>query len=341
MKFSIFGIGSDIGVDLGTHKTRVSLRNGTVELSEPSVVAVDKINGKVVAVGLAANEMLGRTPENIVAFCPMQDGVVADMVTAAAMVKEFIGRAGKRASIKPRVAVSVPCGITEVERRAVVEVFLTAGARSVVLIEEPMAAAIGAGLPVCDAVGSMVINVGSGTCEVAIISVGGIVCARSVRCAGDAMDISISNYIKNKYQITISEQSAEEIKMEIGSAQRYDNEKIFTVKGRESTTGLPKNVNVTAEEIREAMREGISAICDAVMETLSETPPSIAKDLMENGIVLTGGGALIKGLDKKIESMTGIKTRIADNPSDCVCEGLRMALDNPTVIERSEVARKI
>ena len=341
MDLSFLGFYTDIGVDLGTASTLISVRNGNVALCEPSVVAIDKNTKKVLAVGNEANEMLGRTPENITAICPIREGVIADFETTASMIKAFLKRAaGRMPVIKPRIAASVPCGITDVERRAAIEAFMAAGARSVVLIEEPMAAALGAGLPVCSAQGTMVVNIGAGTCETAVMSLGGIVSARSIRGAGTAIDNAIAGYIRREYSVTIGAKTAEEIKTEIGSAGQYDNESYYEVRGRETATGLPKNIRVSAAEIRAAMSENIGEIVNAVIDTLEETPPELAADILSSGITVTGGGALIRGIDRVIESATGIRTMIAENPSECVCIGAGMALANPVIARRSEIARR-
>lgn len=341
MDLSFLGIYRDIGVDLGTAATLVCVKGKGITLCEPSVVAIDKYTKKVLAVGNEANEMLGRTPENITALCPVRDGVIADFETTAAMLKAYLRRAmGKKPLMKPRVAVAVPSGITDVERRAVTEVALAAGAGSVTLIEEPMAAGLGAGLPVCAAQGSMVVNIGAGTCEAAVISLGGIVSARSVRSAGAALDNSIINYIRHEYSITIGAKTAEEIKIAIGSAGPYSDEGYYEVRGRESATGLPKNVSVAASEIRSAMSETLSVIIDAVLDTLENTPPELAADVLAGGITVTGGGALIRNIDTVIEAATGIRTVIAENPMQCVCTGTEAALSNPVIIRRSEVAKR-
>ncbi len=341
MKLSLFGLYKNIGFDLGTSTTLISFDKNAVALCEPSVVALEKGTNKVLAVGSEADEMLGRTPENISAVCPVKDGVVADFTHAAAMIKAFMKRAaGNKPMIKPRVSVAVPGGITDVERHAVIEVFTAAGAHSVVMIEEPMAAALGAGLPVCEAKGTMVVNIGAGTAEAAVMSLGGIVSARSVRGAGDSLDNAISSYIRREYSITVGEKTAREIKAEIGSCRPFTDEGYFEVKGRHTSTGLPKNVNISAKEVREAMADVVNSIVDAVLDTLEDTPPELAADVLSNGIVITGGGAGIRGIDALIEEATGVKTRVADNAATCVCRGALTALFEPSVINRSDVARK-
>lgn len=341
MDLSFLGIYADIGFDLGTTVTRVAVKGKGIVLSEPSVVALDKETKKVIAVGDEANEMLGRTPDNIAAVCPLRDGVIADFAATAAMIKAFLYRAAdKKPMIKPRVAVGVPSGITDVERRAVIEAFAAAGARSVMLIEEPVAAALGAGLPVEAPQGSMIVNIGAGTLETAVISLGGIVAARSVRCAGEAMNSAIVSYMRRQYSVTIGDKMAEELKTELGSASRQGNEGFYDVRGRETATGLPRNVRVNATEIRNAISDVVSGIVNAVLDTLEETPPELAADVLSAGIVLSGGGAYLKGIDEVIENATGIKTRIADAAENCVVTGTEMALSMPTVLRRSEVAKR-
>lgn len=317
----------DIGIDLGTANTLVYIKGKGIVVREPSVVAIDKYEGKVIAVGNEANEMIGRTPEGKVAVRPMKDGVIADFDITQAMIRQFIKEANVSGVFKPRVIVCIPSGITEVERRAVEEAVIHAGAKDVVLIEEPMAAAIGAGLPVDDATGSMVVDIGGGTTEVAVISLGGIVASRSIRIAGDALDSAIANYIKKEHGINIGDKMAEEIKMAIASAYESSKEGSFEVRGRDVSTGLPKTANITESEIRTAISENISEMIEAIKYTLENTPPELAADIMERGIMLTGGGALIKGLDKLITEMTKIPTHVAEYPLDCVAVGTGKSLD--------------
>lgn len=317
----------DIGIDLGTANTLVYIKGKGIVVREPSVVAIDKYEGKVIAVGNEANEMIGRTPEGKVAVRPMKDGVIADFDITQAMIRQFIKEANVSGIFKPRVIVCIPSGITEVERRAVEEAVIHAGAKDVVLIEEPMAAAIGAGLPVDDATGSMVVDIGGGTTEVAVISLGGIVASRSIRIAGDALDSAIVNYIKKEHGINIGDKMAEEIKMAIASAYESAKEGSFEVRGRDVSTGLPKTANITESEIRTAISENISEMIEAIKYTLENTPPELAADIMERGIMLTGGGALIKGLDKLITEMTKIPTHVAEYPLDCVAVGTGKSLD--------------
>lgn len=318
----------DIGIDLGTANTLVYVRGRGIVVREPSVVAIDKYEGKVLAVGNAANDMIGRTPENIVAVRPMKDGVIADFDITQAMIRAFIKEANVSSVFKPRVVVCIPSGITEVERRAVEEAVIQAGAKAAALIDEPMAAAMGAGLPVNDATGNMVVDIGGGTTEVAVISLGGIVASRSIRIAGNALDSAIINYLKKEHQINIGDKMAEEIKLSIASAYEDDEDAVYEVRGRDVSTGLPKTAQIKESEIREAISENVDEMIEAIKLTLENTPPELAADIMERGITLTGGGALIKGLDKLITEVTKIPTHVAEYPLDCVVVGTGKALDN-------------
>lgn len=318
----------DIGIDLGTANTLIYKKGEGITVREPSVVAIDKYNGKVLAVGIKADEMIGRTPDNIVAVRPMKDGVIADFEITQAMIREFIKESDAAGVIsKPRVIVCIPSGITEVERRAVEESVIQAGAKEVVLVEEPMAAAIGAGLPVDTATGSMVVDIGGGTTEVAVISLGGIVASKSVRIAGDALNSSIVNFIKKEHSLNIGEKMAEIIKIKIGSAYEDGEEETYEVKGRDVSTGLPKTVHVLQSEVRTAMSENIAEMIDAVKLTLENTPPELAADIMERGITITGGGALIRGIDSLITDVTGIQAYVAEYPLDCVAIGTGKLLE--------------
>ena len=318
----------DVAIDLGTANTIIYVKGKGIVVREPSVVAIDRYSGRVVAVGDDANQMIGRTPDNIIAVRPMKDGVIADFDITQAMIKHFIRKADVVGLLKPKVTVCIPSGVTEVERRAVEEAVMQAGAKSVTLIEEPMAAAIGAGLPVGRATGSMVIDIGGGTTEVAVISMGGVVSSRSVRIAGDAMDSAIVNYLKKNCSINVGDKMAEEIKIAIGSAYEDDNEGMFDVRGRDVGTGLPKTIQVRESQIREAIRENIDEILEAVNMTLEHTPPELAADVMEQGITLTGGGAMIKGLDKLLEEVTKLPVHVAEHPLDCVAIGTGKAMNN-------------
>ena len=319
-------LAKDIGIDLGTANTLVYLKGKGIILREPSVVAVNKSEGKILKVGNEAKEMIGRTPGNVVAIRPLKDGVIADFASTQAMMKYFIKKAYPSGFFKPTVVVCIPFGVTEVERRAVEESVLSAGAKNAYLIEEPMAAAIGAGLPVSEPTGSMVVDIGGGTSEVAVISYGGIVASQSLRIAGDELDNDIVNYIKKEYNLMIGERTAEDIKFGIGSAYEYEGEGVMEVKGRDLISGLPRTVALTSREIRGAMSESIFAIVDAIKGTLEKTPPELAADVMNRGIVLTGGGAFIRGLDVLIAEETGIPVYVADNALDCVALGTGLAL---------------
>ncbi len=321
----------DIGIDLGTANTLVFVKGKGIVIREPSVVAVDVRTQppKVVAVGAEAKEMIGRTPGSITAVRPLKDGVIADFDVTADMLKAFIKRAISSSPFtRARVMICIPTGVTEVERRAVHDAARSAGAKYVSLIEEPMAAAIGAGLPVSEATGSMVVDIGGGTAEVAVLSLGDIVTSRSARVAGDDFDDAIIAYIKKKYNLLVGVRTAEDIKIRIGSAYAYDGEGAMNVKGRNLMDGLPKNVEVTSEEIREALSDPVSQIIDAIRSTLEKTPPELAADIIDHGITLTGGGALLRGLDKLIEIETKMPVHIAQNPLDCVVDGTGICLEN-------------
>ena len=321
----------DIGIDLGTANTLVFVKDKGIVIREPSVVAVN-VSGKparVVAVGTQAKEMIGRTPGSITAMRPLRDGVIADFDITTEMLKKFIEKAmGGSFFAKARVVICIPSGVTEVERRNVHDVAIEAGARYVSLIEEPMAAAIGAGLPVSEAIGSMVVDIGGGTSEVAVISLGDIVCSRSVRVAGDSFDNAIVQYVRKKYNLLIGERTAEYIKIKIGSACEYEGEGKMEVKGRNLVDGLPMNLTVTSEEIREALADPVNQILETIKATLEKTPPELASDIIDHGIMLTGGGSLLRGLDKLIAAETGMPVNIADNPLDCVADGTGIYLES-------------
>jgi len=330
-------IGCDMAVDLGTANTLVSVRGKGIVLTEPSVVAVEKDTKRVLAVGMEAKRMLGRTPGSIVAIRPLKDGVIADFDVTEAMLRYFINQTRVKRfpwQPKPRVVVCVPSGVTEVEKRAVFEATMQAGARQAFLIEEPMAAAIGAGLPIQEPTGNMVVDIGGGTTEVAVISLGGIVVARSIRIAGDEFDEAIINHVKRTYNVLIGERTAEEIKFEIGSAWPMLEEIDVEIRGRDLLTGLPKNVTMESEEIREALEEPVVAIIDAVKGTLERTPPELASDLMEYGIVLTGGGSLLKGLDERLRSETGMPVHVSENALTNVVDGSAMALEEIDALKK-------
>ena len=318
----------DIGIDLGTANTLVCIKGKGIVMREPSVVAVDVKNEAVMAVGSEAKEMIGRTPGSIVAVRPLKDGVIADFDVTAAMLKRFIRDALKGSMFsRARVMICIPSGVTEVESRAVHDAAVQAGAKDVDLIEEPMAAAIGSGLPVFDASGSMVVDIGGGTSEVAVISLGDIVSAQSVRVAGDDMDDSIISFVRKKHNLLIGERTAEQIKIQLGSAFEYENEGQMEVRGRNLVDGLPKNITITSAEVREALSDVANSIVDAIKGTLEKTPPELASDIIDRGIMLTGGGALLRGLDKLITNDTGIAVTIAENPLDSVVEGTLRRLE--------------
>ncbi|ABS34066.1 rod shape-determining protein [Clostridium botulinum] len=324
----LFGITKDMGIDLGTANTLVYIKGKGVVLSEPSVVAINKDVNKVLAVGDEAKQMIGRTPGNIVAIRPLKDGVIADFDVTQIMLKKFIEKVSPKGGFtNPRIVVCFPSGVTEVEKRAIDEATKSAGAREVVLMEEPMAAAIGAGLPVNEPTGSMIVDIGGGTTEVAIISLGGIVTSKSLRVAGDELDQSIINYIKKEYSLMIGERTAENIKVELGSAYETDEDKTMEIRGRDLITGLPKVITISQKEVREALSEPVISIIEAIKTTLEKTPPELAADIMDKGIMLAGGGALLRGLDQLINEETHMPVHIAESPLDCVAVGAGKALD--------------
>ena len=325
------GFTKDLGIDLGTANTLVFVKGKGIVVREPSVVAVNTDTKTIEAVGDSAKKMIGRTPGNIRAIRPMKDGVIADFETTATMIRYFIRQAQKPRTFFPRhpyVMVCVPSGITAVEQRAVEDATRQAGARDAYTIEEPFAAAIGADLPVWEPTGSMVVDIGGGTTEVAVISLGGIVTSRSVRVAGDEMDEAIIAYVKKTYNLMIGERTSEQLKIDIGSAMKTDSGSSMEIRGRDLVTGLPKTINVSSDEITEALSDTINAIVDAVKVTLEKCPPELSSDIMDRGIVLTGGGALLRNLDKLLTRETGMPVLVAENPLDCVAIGTGRALDN-------------
>ncbi len=332
----LFGFfSSDIGIDLGTANTLVYVKDRGIVLREPSVVAVKCGTNEVLAVGDDAKRMLGRTPGNIVAIRPLRDGVIADFDVTEAMLRHFIRKVhSRRGLVRPRVVIAVPSGITEVEKRAVKESALQAGAREVYMIEEPMAAAIGVGLPVQEASGNMIVDIGGGTTEVALISLSGIVYSRSVRVAGDELDESIVQYMKRAYSLMIGERTAEEIKIRIGSAYPIEKEMTMEVKGRDMVAGLPKTITITSQEVREALVEPLNTIVDAVRVTLERCPPELSADLVDRGIMLAGGGALLRGFDKLLQEETGLPVHIADDPLSAVGVGTGMVLNELAFLQR-------
>ena len=334
-----FGTGKDMGMDLGTANTLMFVKGKGIVLREPSVVAINNITKKPLAVGSEAKLMIGRTPGNIVAIRPLKDGVIADFDTAQTMMKKLIEKVSTKNAFKsPRIIVCYPSGVTEVEKRAIEEATKLAGAREVILMEEPMAAAIGAGLPVSEPTGSMIVDIGGGTTEVAIISLGGIVTSKSLRIAGDELDQSIISYIKKEFNLMVGERTAEQVKMEIGSAYKMDDEEeqIMEIKGRDMITGLPKIVEISEVQIREALKEPVYAIIESIKTTLEKTPPELAADIMEKGIMLAGGGALLKGLDVLINKETNMPVHIAEAPLDCVVLGAGKALEDFDKISREQ-----
>lgn len=330
------GFVKDLGIDLGTANTLVYIKGKGIVAREPSVVAIQTNTKQVLAVGEEAKKMIGRTPGNIVAIRPLKDGVIADFDVTKNMLKYFIRKATKRRTFfQPRVVVCVPSGVTEVEKRAVEEAAIHAGARDAYLIEEPMAAAIGAGLPVHEATGSMIVDIGGGTTEVAIISLGGIVTSKSIRVGGDELDESIVNFIKKEYSLMIGERTAEDVKITIGSADMNSGLGTMLVRGRDMISGLPKTIDISSKEIYNAMKEPIYNILEAIKSTLEKTPPELASDVMELGIMLTGGGALLDGLDRLIKEETGMPVHIAEYPLDCVAIGTGKALDSIEILKKT------
>jgi len=336
--FNGFG-GRDMAVDLGTANTLVYVRGRGIVLSEPSVVAIDERSGEVHAVGVEAKRMLGRTPGTISAIRPLKDGVIADFDVTEQMLRHFIQKVHQHRFAHPRVVVCVPSGVTGVEKRAVEEATLSAGAREAHLIEEPMAAAIGAGLPVSEPTGNMIVDVGGGTTEVAVISLGGIVVSQSLRVGGDEMDEAIISHVKKEYKLLIGQQTAEEIKLEIGSAFDMREEFHAEVRGRDMLTGLPKTVVLSSEEVRHALEEPVSQIIDAIRSTLDKTPPELAADIMDRGIVLAGGGALLAGLDERLRHETQMPSHLAESPLTCVAVGSGRSLEVLETMSRAAKAR--
>jgi rod shape-determining protein MreB len=333
---------SDMGIDLGTASTLVYLKNEGIVLCEPSVVAIEAGTSNVLAVGEEAKRMLGRTPGNIIAIRPMRDGVIADFEITEAMLRYFIKKVhNSRRLVRPRVVIAIPSGITEVEKRAVKDSALHAGAREVYMIEEPVAASIGVGLPIQEPSGNMIIDIGGGTTEMAVISLAGVVFSKSIRVGGDEMDASIINYLKRTYNLMIGERTAEEIKIRIGSSYPLEEELTMDVRGRDLVAGLPKMINVTSEEIREALCEPIAQIVEATRITLERTPPELSADLIEKGVILAGGGALLRGLDKLISEETGLPVHVADDPLTAVALGTGKVLSELRYLKRLTVAPKL
>jgi rod shape-determining protein MreB len=329
----------DMGIDLGTANTLVHVRGRGILLREPSVVAIDRDTKKVLAVGEEAKRMLGRTPGSIIATRPLKDGVIADFEQTERMLRYFIGKVNRRSAFSaPRVVVGIPSGVTEVERRAVIDATKKAGAKEAYLIEEPMAAAIGAGLPIVDPTGSMIVDIGGGTTEVAVISLSGIVTSRSIRVAGDEIDEAITGYVRRTYNLFIGDRTAEDAKFSVGSAYPGDTVRSMEVRGRDLLTGLPRSATITSDEIREAIQEPLNAIVEAVKVTLETCPPELAADIMERGIVLAGGGALLEGLDRLISRETSMPVHVADDPLSCVVVGTGRVLEE---IQSNPLLRKV
>jgi rod shape-determining protein MreB len=329
---------NDLAIDLGTANTLVYAKNKGIVVREPSIVAVNKINNNVEAVGKEAKEMLGRTPGNIVAIRPMKDGVIADFEVTEKMIKYFIEKAhGRRFLVKPRIVISVPSEITQVEKRAVKDSALRAGATEVYLIEQAMAAAIGAGLPITDPTGNMIVDIGGGTTDVAVISLAGIVYSRSVRVAGNEMDDAIIQYIKRKYNLLIGERTAEQVKMEIGSAFPLDEEMTMEIKGRDLVEGVPKTLVVSDDEIREALSETVATIVEAVRVALERTPPELSADIMDKGIIIAGGGSMLKNLDRRLREETGLPVTLAEDPLACVALGTGQMLTDFNLLRKISI----
>lgn len=323
-----FGIGTDMGIDLGTATVLVYMKGKGIMLKEPSVVAIDRSANKVLAVGEEARKMIGRTPGNIMAIRPLRDGVISDYDVTEKMLEHFIKKAcGKRKMSTPRVAICVPCQATEVERRAVEDAAKNAGAKKVLLIEEPLAAAIGAGLDITKASGNMVIDIGGGTTDIAVISLGGMVVRESIKIAGDDFDEAIIRYIRKKHKLMIGERTAEDLKISIGCAYDKDEDQKAEIRGRDLITGLPKNISVCSSEMKEALREAVMSIAECAHSVLEKTPPELAADIADKGIIMTGGGSLLDGLDKLIEEVTHVPVYVAEDSVSCVAIGTGKMLD--------------
>lgn len=332
----MFGISMDIGVDLGTANVLVYIKGKGIVLREPSVVAIDRDTNKVLAIGEEARRMLGRTPGNIVAIRPLREGVIADYDTTESMLRHFIQKvAGKNFLFKPRIMICIPSGVTTVEKRAVLEAAMQAGAKKTYLIEEPLAAALGAGLEISEPCGSMVVDIGGGTTDVAVLSLGGIVISESLRVGGDKFDEALVRYVKKEYNIMIGERTAEEIKVTIGTAMQGARNETMEIRGRDLLSGLPKTMRITSAETWEALNEPVSLIVQRVKSVLENTPPELSADIMDHGIVMTGGGSLLYGLDKLIQRETGIPTYLAEDPLSCVALGTGKALDSLENLEDS------
>lgn len=336
MDINLFNFGEDIGIDLGTASVLVYVKGKGIVLNEPSVVSVDNNTGQVIAVGEEARKMLGRTPGHIVAIRPLKDGVIADYDVTEKMLKYFIEKAtGRRLFFKPRVMVCIPSGVTGVEERAVKQACIAAGARQAYLIEEPVAAALGAGIDIAEANGSMVVDVGGGTTDVAVLSLGGIVCSKSIRTGGDIFDMDIVRYVRREFNLMIGERTAEIVKKEVGTAYLTTNN-VTDMRGRDLVSGLPKTIEISSENMREALQESVMSIISVVKEILEKTPPELAGDIMDKGIVMTGGGALLHGLDTLITEFTGLPVAIPEDAISCVAVGTGMALQDMDMLKESK-----
>lgn len=330
-----------IGIDLGTANTLVFVPGKGIVVNEPSVVAVSPVENIVLAVGIQAREMLGRTPDNIVASCPMKDGVIADYRVTEAMLKYFINKVtGKVRFFRPEIMISIPAGVTSTERRAVIDAAVKAGAKSAYVVKEPLLAAIGAGIPIHNAQGNMIINIGGGTSEIAVISLGGVVAAHSARVGGNKFDQAISDYIKRKYGLAVGDRTAEDIKKEIGSAIAQVKEEHMEVRGRDLMGGLPKTIKISSNEITEALQDELREVINAIKKVFQETPPELAADIMDKGMVLSGGGALLSNLDQLITKTIGVPCYVADDPLFCVIKGIGIALDNLEIYKRTIMLSK-
>ncbi len=337
----MFGLGAEIGIDLGTASVLVFIKGKGIVLQEPSVVAIDKNSNHLLAVGVEARRMLGRTPGNIVAIRPLKDGVISDYDVTERMLRYFIHKTcGKRRFFKPKIIVCVPSGVTEVEKRAVIDATTEAGGGITYLIEEPIAAAIGAGLDISKPDGNMVVDIGGGTADIAVISLGGIVVSESIKVAGDKFDESIVRYMRKKHNLLIGERTAEDLKISIGTAYPRVQNATRECRGRDLVSGLPKTITVTSEEMLEALEEPVTAIADAVHSVLEKTPPELAADISDRGIVMTGGGSLLNGLNKLIEKRTGITTYIAEDAVSCVAKGTGMSLESIHILEKSMMSSR-
>lgn len=337
----MFNLGTEIGIDLGTASVLVYIKGKGIVLQEPSVVAIDRNSDKVLAVGSEARRMLGRTPGNIVAIRPLRDGVISDYEITERMLRYFINKTcGRRRFFKPKIIVCVPSGVTEVEKRAVIDATVEAGGGRTFLIEEPIAAAIGAGLDITKPDGNMIIDIGGGTADIAVISLGGIVESKSIKVAGDKFDEAIIKYMRKAHNLLIGERTAEELKINVGTAAPRTKSIKMDCRGRDLITGLPKNITITSEEMQEALAETVNAVCDAVHAVLEKTPPELASDISSRGIIMTGGGALLHGLNKLVEKKTGIPTFIAEDAVSCVAKGTGMSLEHLDVLEKSMMSSR-